>query len=62
VEDGYEFFCKRQLVTMFSAPNYCGEFDNCGALMNVDEQLMCTFHIIKPQDKKGAKGGGKSKL
>ncbi|KOB76886.1 Serine/threonine-protein phosphatase, partial [Operophtera brumata] len=28
VEDGYEFFAKRQLVTLFSAPNYCGEFDN----------------------------------
>jgi len=25
VEDGYEFFAKRQLVTLFSAPNYCGE-------------------------------------
>ena len=30
VEDGYEFFNKRQLVTVFSAPNYCGEFDNAG--------------------------------
>ncbi|GBP10450.1 hypothetical protein EVAR_71064_1, partial [Eumeta japonica] len=28
VEDGYEFFAKRRLVTLFSAPNYCGEFDN----------------------------------
>lgn len=26
VEDGYEFFAKRQLVTLFSAPNYCGRF------------------------------------
>lgn len=24
VEDGYEFFAKKQLVTVFSAPNYCG--------------------------------------
>ena len=30
VEDGFEFFAKRQLVTVFSAPNYCGEFDNAG--------------------------------
>ena len=28
VEDGYEFFAGRRLVTLFSAPNYCGEFDN----------------------------------
>ncbi|TYZ67134.1 hypothetical protein PybrP1_009696 [[Pythium] brassicae (nom. inval.)] len=34
VEDGYEFFAKRQLVTLFSAPNYCGEFDNAGAMMS----------------------------
>merc|ERR1712192_255229 len=52
VEDGYEFFAKRQLVTIFSAPNYCGEFDNAGAMMSVDETLMCSFQILKPADKK----------
>ena len=36
VEEGYEFFAKRQLVTVFSAPNYCGEFENSGAMMSVD--------------------------
>ena len=30
VENGYEFFAKRLLVTIFSASNYCGEFDNAG--------------------------------
>ena len=30
VEDGYEFFAKRQLVTLFSAPNYCGEVSYTG--------------------------------
>ncbi|XP_044481741.1 serine/threonine-protein phosphatase PP1 isozyme 3-like isoform X3 [Mangifera indica] len=48
VEDGYEFFASRQLVTIFSAPNYCGEFDNAGAMMSVDDTLMCSFEIIKP--------------
>ncbi|XP_058075230.1 serine/threonine-protein phosphatase PP1-like isoform X2 [Magnolia sinica] len=48
VEDGYEFFADRQLVTIFSAPNYCGEFNNAGALMNVDESLLCSFQILKP--------------
>lgn len=43
VEDGYEFFGRRQLVTLFSAPNYCGEFDNSGAMMSIDENLMCSF-------------------
>eukprot|EP00553_Chaetoceros_curvisetus_P008096 CAMPEP_0204623578 /NCGR_PEP_ID=MMETSP0717-20131115/9306_1 /ASSEMBLY_ACC=CAM_ASM_000666 /TAXON_ID=230516 /ORGANISM="Chaetoceros curvisetus" /LENGTH=320 /DNA_ID=CAMNT_0051638699 /DNA_START=306 /DNA_END=1268 /DNA_ORIENTATION=- len=48
VEDGYEFFANRELVTVFSAPNYCGEFDNAGAMMTVDDTLMCSFQILKP--------------
>lgn len=52
VEDGYEFFADRQLVTIFSAPNYCGEFDNAGAMMSVDESLMCSFQILKPTDRR----------
>uniref|UniRef100_A0A1I8GE71 Serine/threonine-protein phosphatase n=1 Tax=Macrostomum lignano TaxID=282301 RepID=A0A1I8GE71_9PLAT len=52
VEDGYEFFAKRQLVTLFSAPNYCGEFDNAGGMMAIDETLMCSFQILKPSEKK----------
>jgi len=52
VEDGYEFFARRQLVTLFSAPNYCGEFDNAGAMMSVDDTLMCSFQILKPAAKR----------
>jgi len=47
VEDGYEFFAKRSLVTVFSAPNYCGEFDNAGAMMSVDSALMCSCQSLK---------------
>lgn len=32
-------------MTLFSAPNYCGEFDNAGAMMSVDETLMCSFQV-----------------
>lgn len=63
VEDGYEFFAKRQLVTLFSAPNYCGEvsfiicsvvalngqFDNAGAMMSVDDTLLCSFQVSGAQ-------------
>ncbi|CAH8432002.1 unnamed protein product [Schistosoma turkestanicum] len=52
VEDGFEFFCRRQLVTLFSAPNYCGEFDNAGGMMSVNEHLTCSFQILKPSEKK----------
>ncbi|KAI9327724.1 Metallo-dependent phosphatase, partial [Zopfochytrium polystomum] len=43
VENGYEFFAERRLVTVFSAPNYCGEFDNKGAVMSVTSELLCSF-------------------
>ena len=47
VEDGYEFFARRQLVTIFSAPNYCGEFDNAAGMLMVNEELVCSFKILK---------------
>ena len=47
VQDGYEFFGKKNLITIFSAPNYCAEFDNSGGVMIIDENLMCSFKIIK---------------
>ena len=50
VEDGYEFFNDRTLVTVFSAPNYCGEFDNWGAVMGVLEDLLCSFELLDPLD------------
>lgn len=48
VEDGYEFFANRKLVTVFSAPKYCGEFDNAAAVMDVkviNDQLLCSFTV-----------------
>ncbi|KAL8907752.1 MAG: hypothetical protein Q9207_001235 [Kuettlingeria erythrocarpa] len=55
VEDGYEFFQDRILVTVFSAPNYCGEFDNWGAVMSVSDQLLCSFELLKPLDSSALK-------
>lgn len=51
VEEGYEFFADKRLVTVFSAPNYCGEFDNNGGVLYIDEDLKCFFKIIKPLNK-----------
>ncbi len=50
VEEGYEFFPpgSRRLVTVFSAANYCASFDNAGAMLIVDKDLVCSFHVIKP--------------
>ena len=52
-----QFFAGRELVTVFSAPNYCGEFDNAGAMMTVDDTLMCSFQILKPASASQQRGG-----
>lgn len=59
VESGYEFFADRRLVTIFSAPNYCGEFSNAGAMMSVDDTLMCSFQILKPAEASSKNRGGR---
>ena len=50
VEDGYEFFGNRKLVTIFTAPNYCGEFDNAGAMVVCDEDLQLSFEVFPAAD------------
>lgn len=53
VMGGFEFtFGKKEqgLVTVFSAPNYCYEYNNCGAMLEVDETLYCSFHVLNPVD------------
>ena len=41
VEDGYEFGYEKKLITIFSAPNYCGEFTNLAAVLKISAELMC---------------------
>ena len=48
VDDGYEFFAQRQLITIFSAPNYCGEFDNSAGIILIDEALTCSLKVLRP--------------
>ena len=48
VDEGYEFFASRQLITIFSAPNYCGEFDNSAGIMIIDESLTCSLKVLRP--------------
>ncbi|CAJ0585219.1 unnamed protein product, partial [Mesorhabditis spiculigera] len=51
VQDGYEFFANRKMVTIFSAPHYCGQFDNSAATMKVNEEMVCTFDVYRPTSK-----------
>jgi serine/threonine-protein phosphatase PP1 catalytic subunit len=44
-DNGYEYPLGEDVgvVTLFSAPNYCYEYGNMGAIMQVDADLQCTF-------------------
>eukprot|EP00033_Pygsuia_biforma_P001875 GCRY01002096.1.p1 GENE.GCRY01002096.1~~GCRY01002096.1.p1 ORF type:complete len:397 (-),score=87.75 GCRY01002096.1:1218-2312(-) len=55
VPNGFEFMPRssRRLLTLFSAPNYCGEMGNEGAVLTVtrndeNDLLDCTFHVFAP--------------
>ena len=37
----------RLLTTSTLCSNYCGEFDNFGAVMSVSEDLLCAFELLK---------------
>ena len=50
VDYGYEFFCKRKLVTVFTASNYCGDQGNRGSILHVDPELRCSFIILLPNN------------
>jgi serine/threonine-protein phosphatase PP1 catalytic subunit len=52
VADGYKFSHNNKLITVFSAPNYCGNCGNDGAIMKISENLVCSFIIIKPVNEK----------
>jgi serine/threonine-protein phosphatase PP1 catalytic subunit len=39
-------FAKSQLMPLFSAPSYCGEFNNARGMMFVDETLMSSFQVM----------------
>ncbi|KER28085.1 phosphoprotein phosphatase 1 [Opisthorchis viverrini] len=57
VEDGYEFYYENRLITLFSAPNYCNQFQNSGGVFVVrkaDEvfgTLEGGFEVIRPDNR-----------
>ena len=52
VDDGFQFFNNQKMVTVFSAPNYCGEVGNHASVMKVKSNLECSFITLKPVSKK----------
>ncbi|KAE8679613.1 Serine/threonine-protein phosphatase BSL1 [Hibiscus syriacus] len=48
VMDGFERFAQGQLITLFSATNYCGTANNAGALLVVGRGLFIVPKLIHP--------------
>lgn len=55
VLDGYEWMHNKQLVTIFSAPNYCGRVGNQGAVMTIDSQQQFSFRQFDGCDYQSAR-------
>jgi putative ubiquitin-RnfH superfamily antitoxin RatB of RatAB toxin-antitoxin module len=47
VEAGYEFFAGQQLITVFSATDYCGQHKNDGAILEIDRDLVITPKTVR---------------
>ena len=48
VNSGYNWVHEKNACTIFSAPNYCGEFDNSAAILIIDESLTCSLKVLRP--------------
>ena len=50
--NGYSFPFGQEInfITLFSAPNYCGTYGNKGAILHVNEDLVCSFTVFNPID------------
>ena len=52
VDNGFQFFNENKMVTVFSAPNYCGQLGNKASIMHIKKNLECSFITLKPIFKK----------
>uniref|UniRef100_A0A0N5BNN8 Serine/threonine-protein phosphatase n=1 Tax=Strongyloides papillosus TaxID=174720 RepID=A0A0N5BNN8_STREA len=47
VQEGYEVMMGKNLITVFSAPNYCGQFCNAAAVVCIDEKMQVSIQQLK---------------
>lgn len=53
VMDGFQYWYKdSNLVTVWSAPNYCGRCGNIASMLNINENLERTFDLFSETDQK----------
>lgn len=59
IMEGYNWCHEQQVVTIFSAPNYCYRCGNQAAIMEIDEGLGHTFLQFDPAPRRGEPSIGK---
>jgi len=57
--EGYNWIHEQQVVTIFSAPNYCYRCGNQAAIMEIDEKLDYTFLQFDPAPRRGEPNASK---
>ncbi|KAJ2721762.1 hypothetical protein GGI07_003755 [Coemansia sp. Benny D115] len=53
VQEGYNWSQEKNVVTIFSAPNYCYRCGNQAAIMEIDENMKYTFLQFDPAPRRG---------
>jgi len=53
VMDGFNWSHEKNVVTIFSAPNYCYRCGNQAAILEVDEHMSSTFLQFEPAPRRG---------
>ncbi|UJR20721.1 hypothetical protein I4U23_023843 [Adineta vaga] len=53
VMEGFNWCHEKNLVTIFSAPNYCYHCGNEAAVMELDDSLKCSFLQFDPSSNSG---------
>jgi hypothetical protein len=51
--DGFNWSHEQQVVTIFSAPNYCYRCGNLAAIMEVSDDMSRTFQKFEPAPRRG---------
>ncbi|ETN84533.1 hypothetical protein NECAME_06854 [Necator americanus] len=49
VKGGHQFMFDRKLLTIFSAPNYCGTDGNAASVVKVSANMELSFVTLKPR-------------